>query len=326
MSLIEAAAFPTHFGTVDLGVLPSELDGGVASRAAIGLVVLATDQTMEHEFRILVRQPGVAFYEFRVFNDHDITPETLRAIGARIAPSVDLILPSIELDVVAFGCTSATMTSVKRRSSLKSIRSGRMSPARPRSPQRLRRLERWGQGGSACSPPMRPRSTRASSDISAIAVSISPRSPPSTGATTAKRPVLRSPRSKTLRAASPGRKLSTRFSSPAPACVSPRPSSGWSSASARPSPPATTRWRGIACGLPESTMSSLEQESSTPSRRAVNFCGARNPAAPTTERGVRFTAQSGSSSPFADHLPLTQRCPTRRWRRSKVEPPAEPGL
>ena len=110
MSLIEAAAFPTHFGTVDLGVLPSELDGGVASRAAIGLVVLATDQTMEHEFRILVRQPGVAFYKSRVFNDHDITPETLRAIGARIAPSVDLILPSIELDVVAFGCTSATIT------------------------------------------------------------------------------------------------------------------------------------------------------------------------------------------------------------------------
>src|SRR5271170_6258679 len=110
MSLIEAAASPRHFGTVDLGVLPSELDGGVASRAAIGLVVLATDQTMEHEFRILIRQPGVAFYESRVFNDHDITPETLRAIGPRIAPSVALILPNIPLDVVAFGCTSATMT------------------------------------------------------------------------------------------------------------------------------------------------------------------------------------------------------------------------
>jgi len=109
MSLIEAAA-SAHSGPIDLGVLPSELDGGVASRAAIGLVVLATDQRMEHEFRLLVRAPGVAVYETRVFNDHDITPETLRAIGPRIAPSVDLILPSIELDVVAFGCTSATMT------------------------------------------------------------------------------------------------------------------------------------------------------------------------------------------------------------------------
>ena len=45
---------------IDLGVLPSELDEGIASRAAIGLVVLATDQTMEHEFRALLRLPGVA--------------------------------------------------------------------------------------------------------------------------------------------------------------------------------------------------------------------------------------------------------------------------
>ncbi len=95
--------------TIDLGVLPSEIDGGLMSRAAIGLVVLATDQTMEHEFRALVRQPGVAFYESRVFNDADITPETLRAIGPRIAPGADLILPGIALNVVAFGCTSATM-------------------------------------------------------------------------------------------------------------------------------------------------------------------------------------------------------------------------
>jgi len=94
---------------IALGILPSEIDGGLMSRAAIGLVVLATDQTMEHEFRALVRQPGVAFYESRVFNDADITPETLRAIAPRIAPGADLILPGIPLDVVAFGCTSATM-------------------------------------------------------------------------------------------------------------------------------------------------------------------------------------------------------------------------
>ena len=96
--------------TIDLGVLPSELDEGIASRAAIGLVVLATDQTMEHEFRALLRLPGVAVYKSRVFNDAEIRPDTLRAIGPRIAPSVALILPGIPLDVVAFGCTSATMT------------------------------------------------------------------------------------------------------------------------------------------------------------------------------------------------------------------------
>ena len=107
---VTAATRQASSGPVDLGVLPSDLDGGLASRAAIGLAVLATDQTLEHEFRALIRIPGVAFYEARVFNDHDITPDTLRAIGPRIAPCVDLILPNIPLDVVGFGCTSATMT------------------------------------------------------------------------------------------------------------------------------------------------------------------------------------------------------------------------
>jgi maleate isomerase len=107
MSLDLAPPAPT---TVDLGVLPSDLDGGLGWRAAIGLVVLATDQTMEHEFRALINLPGVAFYESRVFNDPEIRPDTLRAIGPRIAPSVALILPGLKLDVVAFGCTSATMT------------------------------------------------------------------------------------------------------------------------------------------------------------------------------------------------------------------------
>ena len=36
-------------------------------------------------------------------------PTTLRAIGERIAPATELILPSLHLDVVAFGCTSASM-------------------------------------------------------------------------------------------------------------------------------------------------------------------------------------------------------------------------
>lgn len=96
-------------GCTDLGVLPCMLDQGIASRASIGLLVLATDQTMEHEFRQLIRLPGVAFYEARLFNDADVTPDTLRAIRERIAPATELILPSLHLDVVAFGCTSASM-------------------------------------------------------------------------------------------------------------------------------------------------------------------------------------------------------------------------
>ena len=79
MSLIETAAAPAKSGPMDLGVVPSELDGGVAARAAIGLVVLATDQTMEHEFRILVRQPGVAFYS-------PVSSTTMTSLPKRCAP------------------------------------------------------------------------------------------------------------------------------------------------------------------------------------------------------------------------------------------------
>src|SRR5690349_8117333 len=53
-----------------------ELDGGIAARAALGLVVLATDHTIEHEWRrILGPLEGVSFYEARLHNAAEITPE-----------------------------------------------------------------------------------------------------------------------------------------------------------------------------------------------------------------------------------------------------------
>lgn len=90
--------------------LPFETDGGIASRARIGLIVLATDYTIEHEWRrIMGGLAGVALYESRILNDNQITPETLRAMEPRIAASTDVILPGAALDVVAYGCTSASM-------------------------------------------------------------------------------------------------------------------------------------------------------------------------------------------------------------------------
>lgn len=88
---------------------PFALDEGIASRAAIGLVVLATDHTIEHEWRHMLRQDGVAFYETRMANSPDINAETLAAMEKDIAPSVALIRPGERIDVVAFGCTSGAM-------------------------------------------------------------------------------------------------------------------------------------------------------------------------------------------------------------------------
>jgi maleate isomerase len=90
--------------------LPFETDNGIASRARIGLIVLATDYTIEHEWRqIMTPLKGVALYQSRLFNDSQITPETLRAMEPLIAPAADLILPGSPLDAVAYGCTSASM-------------------------------------------------------------------------------------------------------------------------------------------------------------------------------------------------------------------------
>jgi maleate isomerase len=90
--------------------LPFTVDDGIAARARIGLIVLATDYTIEHEWRrILAHLEGVALYQSRMLNDQKITPETLRAMEPRIAAATGVILPGTELDVVAYGCTSAAM-------------------------------------------------------------------------------------------------------------------------------------------------------------------------------------------------------------------------
>ncbi len=84
-------------------------DDGIGSLARIGLVVLATDFTIEHEFRKIFVEPEVGLFAARIHNDAVVSPETLSAMGPRITQTVNLILPDEKLDVVAYGCTSASM-------------------------------------------------------------------------------------------------------------------------------------------------------------------------------------------------------------------------
>jgi maleate isomerase len=85
------------------------LDEGTARRASIGLIVLATDATIEYEWRKWLALDGVALYESRVASPAQITPETLVEMEGRIGPGTEVIRPGQRLDVVAFGCTSASM-------------------------------------------------------------------------------------------------------------------------------------------------------------------------------------------------------------------------
>ncbi|MCR9221233.1 MAG: Asp/Glu racemase [Alphaproteobacteria bacterium] len=102
---------------MDLRSIPCEFAPPLGWAARLGLIVLASDHTIEFEWRSLVdaaaRACGgpdsVALYAARIPNDPEITPETLAAMDGRIAQTADLLTPGVDCDVIAYGCTSAAM-------------------------------------------------------------------------------------------------------------------------------------------------------------------------------------------------------------------------
>ncbi|MEL6476434.1 MAG: aspartate/glutamate racemase family protein [Pseudomonadota bacterium] len=77
----------------------------------IGLICLASDATIEREFRaVLAAAPGgIGLLQARIANDPVISPETLAAMGPRITQTTATLLPGERFDAIAYGCTSATM-------------------------------------------------------------------------------------------------------------------------------------------------------------------------------------------------------------------------
>lgn len=92
-----------------LEYLPFTTREVIGERARIGLIVLASDYTIEHEFRKVFTLPGIDYYQARIENVNSITPETLAAMELKIPATLRLILPGESLDVVAYGCTSASV-------------------------------------------------------------------------------------------------------------------------------------------------------------------------------------------------------------------------
>mgnify|MGYP005661022217 FL=1 len=81
----------------------------IGARARIGLVVLASDYTIEHEFRAMIAMEGVDLFMARIANDPRVTPETLAAMEPLLTDTASRILPGDRLDVLAYGCTSASV-------------------------------------------------------------------------------------------------------------------------------------------------------------------------------------------------------------------------
>ncbi|MEM7671486.1 MAG: Asp/Glu racemase, partial [Pseudomonadota bacterium] len=75
--------------------LPFAEADGIGARAAIGLICLASDYTIEQEFREVFARldPSIAFYQARIANDPVITPESLAAMGPRLTETAGRILP-----------------------------------------------------------------------------------------------------------------------------------------------------------------------------------------------------------------------------------------
>lgn len=89
--------------------LPFTTQMEIGSRARIGLIVLASDYTVENEYRQVFTQPGMDVFHARISNAPNITPETLAAMGPSITETASRLLPGDTLDVLAYGCTSASM-------------------------------------------------------------------------------------------------------------------------------------------------------------------------------------------------------------------------
>jgi maleate isomerase len=95
---------------VDRRDMPSTLDAGLGQLGRIGLILLATDQTLEHEFRqALHALPGTELYTTRLHNEVTISPESLSAMETRLSAAAATLVPQLPLDVVAYACTSATL-------------------------------------------------------------------------------------------------------------------------------------------------------------------------------------------------------------------------
>jgi len=87
-----------------------ETDESATSKAAFGVIVLETDETIEAEFRTVFNTDGIALYHSRIHNATDVTLETLQAMADEMPKSAALFPKARPLDVVAYACTSGATT------------------------------------------------------------------------------------------------------------------------------------------------------------------------------------------------------------------------
>lgn len=88
--------------------LDFQTDDGIGTRANLGVIVLETDETLEHEFARIMKRAGVALYHSRISMVPEIQPNTLARMEQDLPASARLLPPSLAFDAIGFGCTSAS--------------------------------------------------------------------------------------------------------------------------------------------------------------------------------------------------------------------------
>ncbi|WP_299478827.1 Asp/Glu racemase [uncultured Roseibium sp.] len=88
--------------------LDFDCDTGLGEKAALGLIVLQADETIEKEFRPLFDQDGVVLYHSRIASDPEVTEETLMRMKENLTGAAALLPGHRPLDVIGYACTSAS--------------------------------------------------------------------------------------------------------------------------------------------------------------------------------------------------------------------------
>lgn len=89
-------------------MLDFDCDGGLPRAAALGLIVLQADETLEAEVSPLLLRQGGSLYHSRIASAPDVTTETLMEMKTHLASAAALLPGHRPLDVIGYGCTSAS--------------------------------------------------------------------------------------------------------------------------------------------------------------------------------------------------------------------------
>lgn len=87
--------------------LEFDTDAGIGTRAALGVIVLEADETLEPEFARMTRLDGVALHHSRIPMVSEIRPDTLARMEADLPAAARLLPAARDFDVIGYGCTSA---------------------------------------------------------------------------------------------------------------------------------------------------------------------------------------------------------------------------